>query len=534
MHHHGFRDPTEFEFAYLIPKGLAPRLTLPVWSAATKADYGQPLTPDELDLYRRISGGVDPAPNGHDRILNVFGRRGGKSECVARCLLFEALCVPHGDFLAPGQLGTLAILSPDRAVSCEIYNYVLGMVRGIPDLKKYVEKIRDSHNDRAVQFKTGIEVRILTASTTSVRGPTYVGVTLDELAFWNHSGVDADGEVLDAVSPGLMVSTAAPMRRLWAITSANIKRGLAWEIFEAGHGKADSTWAVRTAPTLLLRPDLTEAQIDRECEGRPAKKLREYCCQFGSASSESFFDAATLAACVDADRGPELPPRRNGARYHVAIDAGFAVDSTAIAVVESRGVFPPGTLPGPAAERVRETSVVYTRAWPAKSLSPQEIVGAIAAVARHFGVTTITGDQHSAPILAEMFSKGHNISLKQRSWHAGSAPDSKAQKFERTRQEMVKGAFRLPSDPAVLASLGVVSAEPTSDGGQRIEKTKGDDLACAIVLAAFEAMCWVSSDGKVSPRAPHVAEHELTPWERAARVDADLAPFYAVHGAGFY
>ncbi|MBX3209083.1 MAG: hypothetical protein KF764_28885, partial [Labilithrix sp.] len=332
-----FTNPIEFEDDILVPLGFRP--STPAWRAIVKADYGASLTDEEHALYLQLSGGVAPRVGGSSRILDIIGRRGGKSETRARCAFYECTCVPHTRYLAPGQRGVFAILSQERDVSSEVFRYLAGF-NEFPELAECIDKVHDTHNDRRVVFRNGLEARVITATTRSVRGPTWIGAVLDEVAFWPHDGEARDVDVIDAFTPGLARSKDMPPRRCWALSSANIRRGWAWETFDRAYGSSESVWTVRSGASTLVRPNLDEDEIAADCEGRPGKREREYECVWGSTAATAFFDAPTIAACVDADRGPELPPRRDGVRYVVALDAAFVGDEFSLAVAESHKVGP--------------------------------------------------------------------------------------------------------------------------------------------------------------------------------------------------
>lgn len=504
-----FRDPIEFEDAVLVPAGF--RASTPAWRALVKADYGSPLTPDEMALYLEMSGGVPPCEGGSTRILNILGRRSGKSETVARCIFFEINCVAHYKYLAPGQVGIFAIIAQERDISCEVFRYLAGF-NEFSIFKPYIKKIHDTANDRRIVFANGIEARVITASKKSVRGPTYVGGCLDEIAFWDHDGESRDADIIDAFTPGFSRSTHMPPRRLWAISSANVKRGWAWDTFDRSYGKSGTVWTARTASSLFVRPDLDEKEIIADCDGRPGKREREYECVWGSTDASAFFGETLITACTDKTRSSAaLPPRVEGVTYRVGIDAAFVHDEFSIAVACSQLVIPPGAPLTPERQhRERRTEIAYTEGLkpsPKKPLNPLECVARVVEICRHFGTTTVYADQHEAASLRESF-KQCGIKMVLVPWTHGTSEGSKSNRFLAVRDAMLASKLTLPDDPELVASLGVVMGEPTSSGETRIVKSKGDDRACAAVLAASEAL---------SARAS-IPAASLTPWERSARL----------------
>jgi hypothetical protein len=56
---------------------------------------GEQLRPDELELYRQLTGRQDPPGSRVDEFYAVVGRRGGKSRAIATLLCYLACLVNY-------------------------------------------------------------------------------------------------------------------------------------------------------------------------------------------------------------------------------------------------------------------------------------------------------------------------------------------------------------------------------------------------------------------------------------------------------
>ena len=83
----------------------------------------------------------------------------------------------------------------------------------------------------ALELTNGITLEVRPASFRKLRGPTYIAVIADELAFWyvDAAYANPDVEILNAVEPGL-ATTGGP---LILASSPHARRGALWEYSNA-------------------------------------------------------------------------------------------------------------------------------------------------------------------------------------------------------------------------------------------------------------------------------------------------------------
>ena len=136
----------------------------------------------------------------------------------------------HRDALVVGETGVLLVISLDQRVAKVILDYCQAAFEGSPILKQLI--VSRTHD--AIELSNGISIEVRPVSFRKLRGPTYVAVICDELAFWyTDSGyANPDTEVLAAVRPGLL-TTRGP---LILASSAYAKRGELWDTFRKYYG----------------------------------------------------------------------------------------------------------------------------------------------------------------------------------------------------------------------------------------------------------------------------------------------------------
>ena len=127
----------------------------------------------------------------------------------------------------------------------------------------------------AAAHKSGITLEIRPASFRKLRGPTYIAVIADELAFWyvDAAYANPDVEILNAVEPGL-ATTGGP---LILASSPHARRGALWDVFKRHYGAGgDPLILVAHGPSRTLNPSLPQRVVDRALEKDRARATAEY------------------------------------------------------------------------------------------------------------------------------------------------------------------------------------------------------------------------------------------------------------------
>ena len=125
------------------------------WRAWLAALFGLPMTAAELALFVECTGrSVAPTTPAREGWL-VCGRRAGKSFILALIAVYLATFRDYSKHLAPGERGTVLILSADRKQSRVIFRYISALLKQVKMLAPLVENERaeflrphQSHHDR--------------------------------------------------------------------------------------------------------------------------------------------------------------------------------------------------------------------------------------------------------------------------------------------------------------------------------------------------------------------------------------------------
>lgn len=473
-----FRDPIEWENSL---KGLRP--SSPAWRCVIRAFYGSPLTSEELDLFLILSGGREPPKGGIREIEVVAGRRGGKSETIARVALFEALHGGHERFLAPGQVGLIPVISALREQSAEIIRYAEGLARRSEFAPRII-----GQTQKTLRLDTRIEIRVMSADAIAVSGGTAVCVIRDEWAKWpGEEAAMSDADIEDSLRPAMAPVVGAPIRRMIGITSAYVESGMAYKTEQECFGKSDAQTLVVRGSTATFNPSIDRAFLEAERRKNPRIFLREYGDEesgpvWQPAVTESWFGLAAIDKSIQ--KGVESRKPLRDPRYTIAIDQAFKSDRFACSVVHSEE------------ELNKPTRYVQDRivAWQAESsdepLSSHAMARNVAAICREFGQMTVYADQHAFTPLREVFAD-YGIDLIERPWLATGRKDedSKSDKFKKVRDGMANGTVLLLDDNAQTKEFQRIKGRLQQSGGESIQAGAGkDDRVFATVLAIHEAM----------------------------------------------
>jgi hypothetical protein len=464
-----FLDPIAWE------RSLPIRPSSPAWVATVRALYGT-TEPEDEALFRELSGGREPPAGGADELLVVAGRRGGKSETIARVAVFEALHGGHQLALAPGQVGLIPVISPLREQSGEIVRYCHGLA-SLPQVRPFVDG--DPTRD-GVRFTTGIEIRCVTADAVAVSGATVVAAIREELAKFpdKDSANGGDVEIDNSLRPALAPVVGAPRRRLIGITSAYLTEGIAYETEQVHYGRNDADVLVVRGTTEQFNPAIDTAWLERE-RRRVGERVfaREYLGTWQDAAIESWFGADVIDGCVDTGRG--IAPPVQGHTYYAGVDLGVRVDGTALCI----------------AHRDRDakgqviTVIDGCWYWPPRSRPMASIVQAASQIIRNYHASgRAFADQFHYDSVKNDFEREH-VTLKEAPW-TSTGGRSKTIRFNSIRVEMINGALRLPgADRDLIREFHNLSGRLRRTGTEELAARTGhDDRLHACVLVASEIL----------------------------------------------
>ncbi len=245
------------------------------WRVFLRAAFGLPPEPGDLEIYTACTGRTDwPAEPTTEAAL-IVGRRGGKSRVLALIAVFLAVFRGYDEFLAPGEIGVVAVIAADRRQARAIFRFAAGLLKDTPLL---APMIADS-NTESITLTNRTMIEIGTASFRSVRGSTLIAALCDEVAFWRSEETSAnpDTEILRALRPAL---GTIPGAMLLLASSPYAKKGELYRAFRQYYGKPGADTLVWKADTRTMNPAFPQKTIEREYEKDPEAAKAEYGAEF--------------------------------------------------------------------------------------------------------------------------------------------------------------------------------------------------------------------------------------------------------------
>jgi len=282
------------------------------------------------------------------------------------------------------------IIAKDRAQARSIKNFISGLLRETPMLRRVIEE----ETAESIRLRNRIVVEIHTASYRSTRGYTIVAALLDEVAIWptDETSSEPDIEIVNAIKPGM---ATIPGAMLLCASSPYARRGALWESYRKHFGQDGDPVLVWQAPTRDMNATVPQSYIDAHVADDPAKASAEYFAQFRT-DVETFISREIVEAAVVACRY-ELP-RVEGVLYTGATDpSGGSNDSFTLSInhveTDASGVR------RSVLDVVRETKPPF---------SPDAVVAEYAALLKSYGITRVIGDRYGGMWPRERFA-AHGI-----------------------------------------------------------------------------------------------------------------------------
>jgi hypothetical protein len=352
------------------------------WRTLLIAAMGEPLTDAERVIFKQLTQREHEVCLPAEEFLAVIGRRGGKSRAISVLATYIAALCSHSA-LVPGERGILLCIAPDQDQAAIVLDYIEANFRSSPILRQLIEQ----RTQRAIKLTNHIDIEVRASDFRRLRGPTYVCVIADEVAFWfNEASANPDSEILNAVRPGL-ATTRGP---LFLISSPYARRGELWRLYQQHFGpNGDPLILVAQAPSRTMNPSLPESVVDRAMERDPASAVAEYLAEFRR-DIESFVSVEAVRACVSANVF-ERPPQHS-ISYRAFVDpSGGSSDSMTLAIGHN--------------EIGRQTIVIDAIREAKPPFSPEAVVGEFSSLLKSYRVPKIQGDRYASSWPVEQFSK---------------------------------------------------------------------------------------------------------------------------------
>jgi hypothetical protein len=421
------------------PRLLGGALAGPSWQAwrvLLIAAMGEKLDDDERVLFRELTGRErEPLQRVH-QFAAIAGRRGGKTRAMATIACYVAGLCDHSDALAPGERGILLCVALDQRVAKIILDYAQALFERSLILAQLVV----GRTSDAIELSNGISIEVRPASFRKLRGPTYIGVCVDECAYFyvDTAYANPDIEILNAVEPGL-ATTGGP---LLLASSPHARRGVLWNVYKHHYGAdGDPLTLVAHGASRTFNPTLPQHVVDRALEKDEPRALAEFCAQFRF-DVETYSSLEAIEACVASGMRERLPA--SGTSYRAFCDpSGGAADSFALAI----------------GHRDKDGMALVDCLREARPpFSPAAVIDEFAATLKSFLVTRVEGDRYAGEFPRELFRKrGIDYQLAER---------NKSDLFREFLPLLNSRKVELPDHPRLIAQLAGLERRTTRGSGK--------------------------------------------------------------------
>jgi hypothetical protein len=346
------------------------------WRAFWKAVYALPMTPDELAFYQLHTKRDLPPTAQIAEAWMVVGRGGGKTKNSALHAVYRAITFATTD---PGEDVIIPILASDRRQSRSALRY-MRVFNALSIVSPYVHRgtLRE-----VIEYRTGVNVEVQTASKKAPRGFSCPTCCCDEIAWWETEDdhVNPDSEILTAVRGSLGRVKGSI---LLALSNPAAPLGELYQAHSDYYGVDDPDVLVWNASTLAMNATYDPRAIARAFKKDAVVAVAEFgldgFVQFRQ-HSQALFDEAPLSNAVIAGRR-ELPPQE-GVKYVAFIDAAEGSrsgDSMTLGIAHGE----------------RGCAVLDVIRCADPPFSPGEVIAhTFAPVLQRYGIRTIVGDRHA-------------------------------------------------------------------------------------------------------------------------------------------
>jgi len=342
----------------------------------------------EQEFYEEVASRVT-IPKSLRGFWKGLGRGAGKSKFDSAFGLYQATHKDWSKDFSVGEIGIGMHICPDRKQARITRNYVVGFIESSPQLQSVVRQITKEQ----IQFTTGVNIEIHTASYKTIRGYPLVYFFIDEVAFVHSDewAVHQDLEIVNAALPGLARVKGS---LLMGSSTPYGRKGLLYEKYCQSYGKEDDSTLYVKGSTRTFNPTIPQQVVDDALKADEQRARAEWLGEFRTDVS-SIFPIEGIQAVVNHSRPLEWPVDRF--RYVGFLDAagGSGQDSMTAAV----------------AHRENEKVILDWVIEAVPPFSPAEISRQFAEKFRKYGITRVQADKYAGSWPSETFQK-HGVQVK--------------------------------------------------------------------------------------------------------------------------
>jgi hypothetical protein len=351
------------------------------WRVLLLAAMGEALTDAERVIFKQLTQREREPLQRCNEATFVVGRRGGKTTAMAALATYVSAACDHTDALARGETGVLLCVAQDQRIAKKILDFVEANLQDSEILRQLVKgRTQDS-----IELTNNISIEVRPASRTKLRGPSYVLIICDELAFWftDTSFAHPDVEVIAAARPGLL-TTGGP---LIMASSPYAKMGVLWETYRKHYGPDGSpSVLVAKGTTRDFNQTIPQAEIDRELERDRARNTAELLAEFRN-DLEGYVNFEVVQACLGSYF--EMPPARSVSYYAFTDPSGGSDDSFSLSI----------------SHRAHDRVVIDCIREVKPPFSPEQVIIDFVSLLKSYRLHSVSGDRFGGEFPRQQFNK---------------------------------------------------------------------------------------------------------------------------------
>ena len=351
-----------------------------VWRVMLIAMMGEPLTADELEIFRKFTGRKKLPTERVKEIWGIVGRRGGKSRAMAVLAVYLAALCEHPE-LVKGETGVALVIAPDLKQARVILEYAVGAIEDAPLMRQRIA----GRTADTLSLTNNVKLEVRSSSFRRIRGLTAIAVMADECAFWlSEDSSNPDSEILNAARPAL-ATTGGP---LICISSPHARRGVLWEAYRSDFGEdGDARILVAHGTTRDFNPSIAQADVDKALERDHAAASAEWLAIFRT-DVEGYLQREAIEACIDV--GVRERPHERKNVYVAFVDpSGGSTDSFSLAIAHVEG-------------KTQILDVVREHKPP---FGPEAVVAEYSELMKKYRISSAVSDRYGGEWPVEQFRK---------------------------------------------------------------------------------------------------------------------------------
>jgi len=427
-------------------------------------------------------------------LVLVAGRRSGKT-LVTSCILGYELykLIKKGDpakFYGKPEQQTIVVtnVAPTDEQAGLVYDFTVTAIEHCPIMKNRLhnktQKYFSLFTDKDLQLgknKASLEFITGGCSSTGLRGPDAIAVSMDEMAFFltNESSKFSGSEVYGALTPSC--KGFAGDGKVICISSPHARYGKFYDLYKQGMEEKDSSTLVFQMYTAMINPDrITSDDLKTERRRNRRKFIAEFGGEFSDTVNAWVDDPNEFDAIID--KNFNIPKRgKQDIRYYGGLDLAFTNDGTAVSIVHNENgiiVLDYSNVWFSGASDVwTQDNSIYQNCSKYKHLNVltmEDIVKEIKEIDKWFPIKKLVFDQHNGQAFLERCRQNEVMFCEMINFN----DTLNSEVYETTKRLYAEKLLKIWNHPVLVPELLMLESEMTGTGGYKYDVHAPKRVGC--------------------------------------------------------